>query len=504
MPKSRTQTWYRQYVNRMRALANVKNAMAVLQWDQETYLPPKGAQARGQQLTTLAELAHHMATSSALGRLLQSLLDSSDLPETARRNVELSWEDYQKMKKYPTSLVKALTEASNRCFTDWIQARKENRFSLYQPALERMITLKLQEADILGYEALPYDALLDQHEKKLTTSTVETIFQPLQKAIVDLLAQIQQKPQPEDDFLYQYAPKQHQWDLGIYLLQSIGFDFEAGRQDLSEHPFTTSFHPHDVRITTRIHEHHLPTMIWSCIHEGGHALYEQGLPVEEYGLPAGQANSLVIHESQSRLWENCIGRSLSFWQFHYLELQKRFPEIFSTIPLQQFYRAINKVQPSLIRTEADELTYHLHIIIRYEIEKKLINERLPVKSIPELWNALYADWLQVVVPDDLHGVLQDVHWSHGSIGYFPTYTLGSVLAAQWWDVLQQSIPDLHQQMAKGNTQPILDWLRKHIHAYGSLFHTQELCQRVTGKPLDIAPFLQYVKEKFSQIYGLTN
>lgn len=501
MPKSDTLALYKRFTDRMRALADVKNAMALLQWDQETYMPTGGAQFRGQQLATLAEMAHRMETSKALGRLMEKLLDRTDLPERERKNVALTYENYQKANKYPSSLVKALTLAANQCFMAWIQARRDNQFAIFAPELEKMIALKKQEAEILGYVAQPYDALLDQHERGLTTETLEQIFPELKKHITSLLSAIREKPQPPDGFLHTFADKQQQWDFGIYLLQSIGFDFQKGRQDLSEHPFTTSFSPYDVRVTTRIHETEPATMIWSCIHEGGHALYEQGLPADQYGLPAGQAASLVIHESQSRLWENCIGRGLSFWTFHYPELQKRFPATFQNITLGDFYKAINLVKPSLIRTEADELTYHLHILIRYEIEKKLINENLSVKELPELWNALYAEMLGVNVPDDVHGILQDVHWSHGSLGYFPTYTLGSLLAAQWWQQLQQDIPDLEEALSHGQTAPVLDWLRKNIHSQGSLYTAQELCQRITGKPLQVEAFVNYAREKFTRLYA---
>lgn len=502
MPKSDTSRLYHQLVKRMRALADIKNTMALLQWDQETYMPKGGALFRGQQLTTLAELAHRMETSPALGQLLEKLLDKAELSEVERKNVELIHLYYQKAKRYPSSLVKALTQAANRCFMAWIQARQEHQFAVFAPELEKMIALKKQEAEILGYPACPYDALLDQHERGLTTEILENIFPPLREHILSLLSKIQQKPQPPDDFLYAYADKQQQWEFGLYLLQATGFDFNKGRQDLSEHPFTTSFSPHDVRVTTRMHEHQLATMVWSCIHEGGHALYEQGLPAEQYGMPGGQASSLVIHESQSRLWENCIGRSLAFWTFHYPAWQKRFPTPFSHIALEDFYRAINLVKPSLIRTEADELTYHLHIFIRYEIEKKLINEHLPIQELPDLWNALYAEMLDVKVSDDVQGVLQDVHWSHGSLGYFPTYTLGSLLAAQWWEQLQQELPQLDEALAQGQTAPILNWLRKHIHGYGSLYTAEELCRRVTGKPLQADAFLRYVQQKYFRIYGL--
>jgi carboxypeptidase Taq len=282
----------------------------------------------------------------------------------------------------------------------------------------------------------------------------------------------------------------------------MGYDMQAGRQDLSEHPFTTSFNPLDVRVTTRVDENDFGNMTWSCIHEGGHALYEQGLPTDQYGLPCGEATSLGIHESQSRLWENNVGRSLNFWQFRYPELQNTFPGNLRTVSLHDFYKAINKVQPSLIRTEADELTYHFHIMIRYEIEKGLMDGSIDVKELKDIWNKYYQEYLHVKVPDDVHGILQDIHWSHGSFGYFPTYSLGSFYAAQFFAAAQKQVPGLDESIAAGDYQPLLNWLRTNIHPYGRFYTSNELCERVTGKPLEFSAFMEYANKKYSGIYGL--
>jgi carboxypeptidase Taq len=286
----------------------------------------------------------------------------------------------------------------------------------------------------------------------------------------------------------------------MHLVKALHFDFEAGRQDKSEHPFSISFGARDVRITTRIDETDFGNMTWSCIHEVGHALYEQGLPYEAYGLPLGEACSFSMHESQSRLWENNVGRSLSFWQHFYPQLRQYFPSQFSSVSLEQFYKGINKVQPSLIRTEADEISYHFHVYIRYQLEKKLLEGSLTTADIPGYWNEQYKNLLDVDVPDDKQGALQDVHWSHGSFGYFPTYSLGSFYAAQIYQKAKEVIPNMEAEIATGNTAPLLQWLRQSIHTKGRYYTSEELCREVTGQTLDPACFLQYAEEKYNSIY----
>jgi carboxypeptidase Taq len=309
-------------------------------------------------------------------------------------------------------------------------------------------------------------------------------------------------PQVDDSFLQQHYPKQQQWDFGMDIIKQLGFDFNAGRQDISEHPFTTSFNAADVRITTRIDENDFSNMLWSCIHETGHALYEQGLPGSGYGLPSGEYASLSIHESQSRLWENNVGRGQAFWEHHYVPLQQCFPGQLNNISPERFYKGINKVQPSLIRTEADELTYHFHVMIRYELEKLLIEGNLSTHDIPAWWNEQYEKYLGVKVTDDKNGCLQDVHWSHGSFGYFPTYSLGSFYAAQMFAAIEQSKPSLSEDVKNGDTSAILNWLRQNIHQYGRTFKSEELCAKACGGPLDIQYFLRYLLDKYGNIYKL--
>ena len=363
-----------------------------------------------------------------------------------------------------------------------------------------MVDLKKQETDILGYKDHPYNALLNEFEKGATVQLLDKTFYPLLPKLKEIIATIAAKPQVDDTFLYQHFPKQQQWEWGMYLLRQLNFDFEAGRQDISEHPFSTSFNSNDVRITTRIAENDFGNMTWSCIHEVGHALYEQGLPVDQYGLPLGEACSYSIHESQSRLWENNVGRSQIFWERYLPELQKFFPEHLKNINIDQFYRAINKVQPSLIRTEADEITYHFHVFVRYELEKKLLEGSLSTKDIPGFWKEQYKNFLDVNVPDDKQGALQDIHWSHGSFGYFPTYSLGSFYAAQFFQAAKKEIKNLDNQISNGQFSNLLGWLRKNIHCNGRRFTSEELCLKITGKGLQIEDFTDYILHKYKLIY----
>lgn len=493
---------YLRYRDRMQQIADIRYASAVLNWDEETYLPEQGASFRGRQLATLASLAHERFCDPELGRVLESLQEAEELSPLQKRNVQLSLEDYQKNRKYPSELVKALSQAASSSYHAWIQARKENDFSVYLPELERMVALKRQEAAVLGYQVHPYDALLDEHEKGMRVAVLDQVFGQLRAHLKPMLQAIAGRPQPEDAFLNRFYGRDQQWAFGLRLLKAMGFDFRKGRQDLSEHPFTTSFNPSDVRITTRIDEHDLANMIWSCIHEGGHALYEQGLPEGEYGLPCGEACSLGIHESQSRLWENCLGRSLPFWEHFYEPLQKLFPENLKSVSLNAFYGAVNRVQASLIRTEADELSYHFHVMIRYELEKDLLAGALEASELKDAWNAKYAEYLGVRVPDDKHGILQDIHWCHGSFGYFPTYSLGSLYAAQFYEAMLRAHPELHLQVQKGMLAPVLDWLRREVHPFGRFYTSQQLCENVCGEGLNAEAFLRYARTKYGALYGI--
>ncbi|MDQ3846801.1 MAG: carboxypeptidase M32 [Bacteroidota bacterium] len=493
---------YELYKSNMHRIADVRYATAVLQWDQETYLPPKGAATRGRQISTLSEIAHQLFSEESLGNLLQELLSKDDLSAVEKRNVERTWEDYTKNKKYTSAFVRQLTEQINKTFHAWIEARKQNSFSLFENDLQVLVRLKKEEAEILGYEHHPYNALLNEHEKGVTIELLDKTFTDLLPSLKILLENISAKPQIDDAFLKQFFPGQQQWNWGLFLIRQLGFDVEAGRQDKSEHPFTISFSAQDVRITTRIDERDFGNMTWSCIHEAGHALYEQGLPEEQYGLPLGEACSFSIHESQSRLWENNVGRSTEFWRYFYQVLQQHFPDQFGIIDETSFYKAINKVEPALIRTEADEISYHFHVYIRYQLERNLLDGTLDTKDIRAFWKEQYKKAMDIEVPDDKRGALQDVHWSHGSFGYFPTYSLGSFYAAQFYAKAQSDVPELEVEISRGNLQPLLQWLRSEIHAQGRYYTSEELCEKVTAKTLDVSFFLDYILEKYTGIYNL--
>ena len=486
---------YEEYKSMLQKIADIKYASAVLQWDQETYLPKNGNDARGRQIATLNELAHEHFTKESFGDLLKELVQADNLSEKEKRNVELSLEDFNRNKKIPAAFVHKLSSAINVGYHAWIKARKENDFTVFEKPLQAIIDLKREEANLLGYENHPYDALMNDYDKGLTTTIVDKLFAELAPQLSIILEKIKQQPGVDDSFLYQHFDKTTQWNVGMEILKRMHFNFDAGRQDISEHPFTTNFSSQDVRVTTRIDEHNFSNMLWSCIHEGGHALYEQGLPVEEYGMPLGEYCSLSIHESQSRLWENCIGRGLPFWEYNYALLQENFAEQLKGISVKQFYKAINKVQPSLIRTEADEVTYHFHVMIRYEIEKLLIEGVLTAKDIPAKWNEMYKKYLGVDVPDDVQGCLQDVHWSHGSFGYFSTYSVGSLYAAQFYEEMKNKMPHLENEIYNGNSLSISNWLQKNIYEKGRFDTSENLCFKITDKYLNVNSFISYIEKK---------
>lgn len=493
---------YQLYHNHLKKISDISFASALLQWDQETYMPPKGATIRAQQLATLAGIAHEYFTDEKFGKLLNELINDTSLNEKELKNVKQTHKEYYKQKKYNTQFVEEISHTISETFQAWQHAKTNNDFKSFAPYLNKLLTLKKKECELLGYENHPYDAMLDQYEPGAKSTDLKALFNDVKANLVIFVKQIAQKPQNTDAFMYAEYDEQKQWDFSLYLLKQMGYDFEAGRQDKSLHPFTTHFNAHDVRVTTRVNQFDLNEIIWSTIHEGGHALYEQGLPISEYGLPSGEYISLGIHESQSRLWENNVGRSLEYWEYNFPKLQTIFPENLADITVMDFYKAMNIVKPSLIRTSADELTYHFHILIRFEIELALFEEKISVKDIPEFWNAKYKEYLGIDVPDDTNGVLQDVHWSHGSFGYFPTYSLGSFYAAQFMHVAQQQISDLNEKIKSGNLLPLLEWLRINIHQFGKQYTADEICNKISGESLNFKYFMNYAIKKYRFLYNL--
>ncbi|MFQ5991568.1 MAG: carboxypeptidase M32, partial [Nitrospiraceae bacterium] len=381
--------------------------------------------------------------------------------------------------------------------------RAKSDFPRFLPNLRTLVSLKQEEAEYLGYTNSPYDALLDTYESGMTVAQLRPLFAAIKARLVPLLREVMTSPARVDETLLtrSFDPGR-QLEFGKLVLGAMGYDFNSGRLDLSAHPFTTSFHPSDVRVTTRVHEREFTACLFSCIHEGGHGLYDQGLDPERYGTPLGEPLSLGIHESQSRLWENCVGRSRAFWKCFYPYLRQFFPEQLNGVELEGFYAAINRVKPSLIRVEADELTYNLHIMLRAEIEQDLIEGRTRVDDLPAIWNDKMASYLGVVPDRDADGVLQDVHWSLGAMGYFPTYTLGNLYAVQFYDQARRELPNLDSEIEAGRLTVLKKWLNQKIHRWGRTFTVDQLVRRVTGGSLNPEPFLSYLEDKFGRLYGL--
>lgn len=492
---------YDKFVELNVKIADISNSMSVLNWDQEVNLPKNGLEKRAKQISTLAGISHELLLSKEYETLVKKL-QSQTLTSIEKANVKEAAKVLTKNKKLTTDYIRELAETQTLANNAWLEARNKSDFSIFEPFLEKILNLKFKECDLIGYDKHPYDVMLDTYEPGLTTERVEIIFKDAKSPLLELLGKINKKEVPNNSFMLRQYNKAQQWDFGIYLLKQMGYDFDSGRQDLSAHPFTTSLGPNDVRITTRINEQNLYEMIWSCIHEGGHALYEQGLPADQYGLAAGEYASLGIHESQSRIWENNVGRSLSYWKANFKVLKDSFPDRLANVTLVDFYKAINIVKPSLIRTASDELTYHFHVMIRFEIEKALFEKSIKIKDLPSVWNDKYKSILDVNVPNDAQGVLQDIHWSHGSFGYFPTYSIGSFYAAQFYNKAQKDIPNLEGYIEKGDMKPLLKWLRKNIHQYGRVYNAEELCEKVTGSTLNSKYFMDYANQKYGGLYEL--
>ncbi len=500
--------------SKLTEIQHLRDAAAVLSWDQETYMPAGGGQARAEQIATLQTLAHDKFISTETEELLTAWIDEptgqirkdlqSELDHTTKALLRETWRDFSRAKKLPSLFVHRLQRECSLAQQVWAEARKNNDFKSFLPNLRTLLALKIEEAQYLGYEQSPYDPLLDNYEPGATTAQLTPLFSTLRKRMVFLLQQVlNSSHKPNEALLTQAFETEKQLEFGRMVLVKMGYQFERGRLDLSAHPFTTSFHPTDVRVTTRVFEHDLSSCLFSCLHEGGHGLYEQGLLPKYYGTPLAEPVSLGIHESQSRLWENCVGRSRPFWQHFYPLLQKTFARQLMGIPFDDFYPAINMVKPSLIRVEADELTYNLHIMVRFEIELALIEGQLQVEDLPTAWNEKMQDYLGTQPERDAEGVLQDVHWSMGAFGYFPTYTLGNLYASMFYEQALQEISGLEESIAQGSLLPLRDWLNQNIHQYARQFTSKEIIQRVTGHPLSSEPFLNYLERKFGELYGFS-
>lgn len=485
---------------------NLMRAAAVLGWDQQTYMPPGGADARAEQLATLSKLAHEHFVSDETGRLLEDAeraVDGSSPDSFEAALVRVVRHDYDLETKLPTALVEAIARETTRAHGVWVKAREQNDYAAFAPTLERIFDLMRQKAEALGYEDRIYDALLDQFEPGMKTAQVAEVFDGLRSELVPFVQQVFERLDAVDHaMLHLPYDVSKQAAFGLEVVKQLGYDFSRGRQDIAVHPFTTNFSINDVRITTRYLPNFLPSALFSSVHEAGHALYEQGgdQSLENTMLAGGV--SLGVHESQSRLWENIVGRSKPFWQHFYPLLQKTFPEQLGNVSLDAFYRAINFVSRSLIRVEADEVTYNLHIMLRFEMENDLLEGKLSFKDAPDAWNSKMEQYLGITPPTDREGILQDVHWSSGLIGYFPTYALGTLLSVQYWDKALADMPSIPDDIAQGNFATLLDWLRANIHQHGRKYWPDELTRRVTGEPLQYRSFMRYLRSKYGEIYEL--
>jgi carboxypeptidase Taq len=487
-------------------VADIVNASAVLSWDQQTYMPPGGASARAMQLATLNRLAHEHFVSDAFQDALEKAKgEVKDLnPDSIdARLVKVTERLLNKRIKVPSAWVEEESRVTALAHQDWEKARAEANFPLFAPHLEKILALKREYAEFFAPYDHVYDPLLDDYEPGMKTADVEPVFEQLRVRQVPLIQAIMDSGvDVEDSPVRQAFDEQKQWDFGIEVAKAFGYDFNRGRQDKSVHPFTTNFSTGDVRITTRFDPKFLSTALFGTLHEAGHALYEQGVDPDFERTTLGGGASLGFHESQSRMWENLVGRSKPFWKAYYPRLQEIFPEQLNGVRLDDFYAAINKVERSFIRVDADEATYNLHIMLRFELELAMMRGDLEIKDLPEAWNEKFEASFGIKPPDDAKGVLQDVHWSFGGLGYFSTYTLGNLIAAQLWNKINADIPDLEAQIEKAKFDDLLSWLRQNVHRHGAMFEPLEFLDRVVGTGLDIEPYLQYLESKYGEIYAL--
>jgi carboxypeptidase Taq len=485
---------------------DLKAALAVLSWDQMTFMPNGGAESRGRQMATLERLSHEKFIAPVIGKLLNDLqpLLSKLPPESEDAAlIRVTTRDYQQAVKIPSSFAAEFSAHTSKTYEAWARARQERSFKIVEPLLEKTLDYSRRMADFYpGYQHIA-DPLIDQLDEGMTVAIIRPIFEKLRAELVPLVKAITSQPKTDDSCLRRTFPEAGQLEFGLEVAKSLGYDFRRGRQDKSPHPFTTSFGIDDVRITTRIKEDYLSEALFSTIHETGHALYEQGINPDFNGTPLADGASMSVHESQSRLWENLVGRGRSFWEYFYPRLQAVFPKQLETVSCDTFYRAINKVERSLIRTDADEVTYNLHVMIRFDLETGLLEGKLTVKDLPEAWNERYHMDLGVVPPNDALGVLQDMHWYSGTIGgYFQSYTLGNILSAQFYEAVLQANPGIPAEIAVGNFNTLHKWLQEKIYRYGRQYAAVEIVKNATGRDLTIEPYIRYLKTKYGELYQI--
>ncbi|MAT98439.1 MAG: carboxypeptidase [Anaerolineaceae bacterium] len=497
---------YQKLLEKVYEIHDIEKAMGVLSWDKETNMPKAGMQARIQQMTTLRRLSHAMFTSDEMGELIETA--AADVQDAAYESNEASLirylrRSYEESRQLPPAFVRRVSEVSGKANPAWVEARENNDFAHFQPHLEEVVKLVQEMAELYGYEDEKYDPLLDKFEHGMKTAEVRAIFNAVKEELIPLRQAIEERGSVVDDsIVHQSFPIDKQKEFARYIANAVGYDFSRGHLGTVVHPFATSFSRNDARITTRWYPNFLNPSLFGTLHESGHAMYEQGTHPDLARTPLARGTSSGIHESQSRMIENIVGRSLGFWQAHYPKLQKLFPEQLNGHDVTEFYRAVNKVQPSYIRVEADELTYNFHIILRFELEQAMLNGDLAVADLPTAWNDKMKELLGVVPPTDSEGCLQDIHWSRPGFGYFPTYALGNLYAAQFYEAAVSQNPTIAEEMAQGKTGALVAWLRENIHQHGRKFTPAELVQKATGGPLTHEPFMRYVTKKFSEIYEL--
>ena len=485
---------------RLHEIADLAAALRLLHWDQAVMMPPGGATSRARAIATVEGLLHERMTAPEVGEALAALGDDSSLDQDTRAHVRVLSRDYEKATKVPPELVKELAELEGLAYQAWTEARPASDFGLLLPHLERMVHLKKEQADALGWEGERYDALLDTYEPDMKTTEVEAMFAELTNGLRPLVEEVIGSAHEMPEFLTRTYDAAKQEAFSQWLVEKLGFDTHAGRLDTSPHPFTAQIAPGDVRQTTKADPRDLMMSIYATIHETGHALYEQGIPERLAGLPAGHAPSLGLHESQSRMWENQVGRGRAFTEFMLPHLKERFPEELGMLTPDEFYTGANHPRRTMIRVTADELTYNLHVALRFEIEIALFRDELDVADLPDAWDAGMEKHLGIRPDRHADGVLQDMHWSIGALGYFPTYTLGNLYAAAFYARARQDLPDLDADLRRGDGSRLLQWMREKIHSQAYLKSAKELGEEVLGGPLSARPFLDYVADKFKNLY----
>jgi carboxypeptidase Taq len=506
---------YKDFEEHIAGYNDLLNAISILKWDARTQMPSGGAQTRGHQLATLSRIAQDYFISDKTARLLEAAESevAGEDPDSYRvRGVQHTRKWYEILKRIPASLLSEKATLAAVTEQAWAEAKKNNDFASFAPYLEKTVVLVRALADAIGYQEHPFDALILEYEPSMTAARLRPLFTDLKAGLMPLLGNIIENDKPlEKDLWAQDYPQDKQKAFGLEIAQKFGYDLNRGKLDIAPHPFEISFTREDVRITTRYHNNYLPMALFATLHETGHALYEQGidpkltrsaLTCDFLAQESVGGSSSGTHESQSRLWENQIGRSRAMWQVHLPRLREFFPEQLAGVDVDLFYRSVNRVRPSLIRVEADEVTYNLHIMLRTEIELELLVGKLKVNDLPEIWNAKMQEYLGITPPNDSQGVLQDVHWSSGGFAAFPGYTIGNVMAAQFFEAAHRDIPGLDDALARGEYVPLRDWLTQNIYRHGHAFSADELLKRTTGNSLQVRPYLGYLERKYSELYGI--